>query len=196
VLLREQGASLNDLSEEQLNDFYGKRAVDIVDLIYESVPTLTMSKTVYYQRRHALFLDLASTRLEPMPGFEPFILQMQNCHYKLALATSGTREYVNLFIEKYSLHDIFSVIVTGNDVSQGKPHPDVYLRAAEKLKALPEECLVLEDATHGVVAAKDAGMICVAIRNPFVKNPLDLSLADCIVNSLSEITEEFIRRIL
>ena len=124
-----------------------------------------------------------------------FSLNLENIKTKLCLQQAEIYQ-TDLFIEKYSLHDIFSVIVTGNDVSQGKPHPDVYLRAAEKLKALPEECLVLEDATHGVVAAKDAGMICVAIRNPFVKNPLDLSLADCIVNSLSEITEEFIRRIL
>jgi beta-phosphoglucomutase-like phosphatase (HAD superfamily) len=83
----------------------------------------------------------------------------------------------------------FSAIVTGNMVQRGKPAPDIYLAAARQLSIPPEACLALEDAPHGVQAAKAAGMICVAVPNRFTLD-LDLGAADRMLPSLSAVVIE------
>ena len=96
-------------------------------------------------------------------------------------------------MEKLGLIKIFEKIVSGEDeVKHGKPAPDIFLRAAEKIGVKPEECLVLEDAKNGVDAAKAAKMRCIGVHNKFTYNRLgikqDLSKADLEVDELSEIS--------
>ena len=80
------------------------------------------------------------------------------------------------------------IIVSGDDMPRTKPYPDIFIKTAELLKLHTNECLVIEDSSNGVKAAKMAGMYCVAFRNPNSGNQ-NLSLADKIVNNIQEIPE-------
>ena len=79
---------------------------------------------------------------------------------------------------------MFDVIVSGNDISNSKPDPEVFMKAAEKFDALPQECIVIEDATAGIIAAKQAGMMTVAVGHE-----TDFPNADYIVPSTSELSQ-------
>lgn len=83
-----------------------------------------------------------------------------------AVASSSSHELIDLVLAKTGIARFFDALVSGEDVKAGKPAPDVFLRAAKKLGVNPEDCVVVEDSPSGILAAKNAGMRCVAYRNP------------------------------
>jgi len=118
-----------------------------------------------------------------MPGLGEVIAEIGRRGLRCALATSGERRYVEAVRRELNLDGVFDVIAVAEDVARGKPAPDVYLLAAQRLGLPPAQCLVLEDAPNGVAAAKAAGMRCVLCRNEMTRS-LDLSAADAILPSL------------
>lgn len=94
-------------------------------------------------------------------------------------------------LKKANLADLFDVIITGNDITKGKPDPQVFFMAARKMSLSPGECVVFEDALLGVEAAKRAGMKCVGVDR--YENPSRLSKADLVVGDLGELDLEKIK---
>ncbi len=131
--------------------------------------------------------DLQIERLDghvpAMPGLFELIDALDARSVKRAVASSGLRRYVQAVLDLIGLARRFEVVVTGDDVANGKPAPDVFLRAAGRLGVPPAACLALEDAPNGIAAAKAAGMTCIAVPNAFTR-ALDLSGADLILPSL------------
>ena len=104
----------------------------------------------------------------------------------MALASSAPIENIRLIIQGLGINNCFQSIVSGKDVLQGKPNPQTFLLAAKRLGVKPKNCIVIEDAAAGVVADKQAGMLCIAATNT---NPRDnLTEADLIIDTLEEIT--------
>jgi beta-phosphoglucomutase-like phosphatase (HAD superfamily) len=87
-------------------------------------------------------------------------------------------------MQALALNGIFETVVTGDDVSHSKPHPEIYLTAAQRVGVSPTACIAIEDAPAGVEAAKRAGMRCIAVTNSVARE--QLSKADLIVDSLAE----------
>ncbi len=104
----------------------------------------------------------------------------------LAVASSSPSVWVERHLERRDLLPRFEVVATRDLVDRGKPWPDVFLEAASRLAVDPKRCLVVEDSHNGVVAAKAAGMTCVAVPNP-VTEGTDLSSADLILGSLADL---------
>lgn len=123
---------------------------------------------------------LARAELQPMPGLLDLMDRLQAAGLPFALASSSPRQVIRTVLEKLGLADRFLSVVSGEDVANGKPAPDIFLLAAGKLGLPPENCLVIEDSANGVRGAKAAGMVCVGFRNPHSGNQ-DLSPADAIV---------------
>jgi HAD superfamily hydrolase (TIGR01509 family) len=119
--------------------------------------------------------------IRPVPFVESFLQQVRAYPVKIALATSSRREKMQLLIEKMGWHHFFDAIVTGEEVHHGKPAPDIFLQAAERLGLSPAECVVIEDAASGVAAAKNAHMKCVAITT--THSAEQLWQADLVVDS-------------
>ena len=94
------------------------------------------------------------------------------------------RPWVESCLANIGLAGLFDVMVTGSDVEHGKPAPDIYLLAAERLGVPPARCLAFEDAPAGVASAKAAGMTCWAVRTPYTLG-LDLPGADRVFDSLT-----------
>ena len=103
--------------------------------------------------------------------------------YGLAAASSSAN--VRTVLEKAGLLDAFSVVVGGDDVENGKPNPDIFLTAASRLGLKVEECIVIEDSSSGVQAAKNGGFYCVGLQHD--DQPGDLRGADKIVSSLADL---------
>ena len=124
------------------------------------------------------------------PGVKPLLKKLQMNAVPLALATSSGRLRVNEVLEQCNLAGYFKKVITGDEVKNGKPDPEIFLLAAKLINIPPENCIVIEDSYNGLVAAKDANMYGVGIRHPEIQ--VDLSIADIIVESLEEIEFELI----
>ena len=100
-----------------------------------------------------------------IPYADDFIKQLKEYNIPLALATSSRRAKMKMVMEEVDLLSYFDVVVAGEDVIDGKPAPDIFLKAASMLGVDPENCIVFEDAANGVKAAKNANMKCVALAS-------------------------------
>jgi len=118
-------------------------------------------------------LDQFATMIKP--GVLPLLAHIDFLRMPMAVATSSDQSLANRKLESAGLFDRFSAIVTGDQVSKGKPSPDIYLEAAVRLSVEPSQCIVFEDADDGVRAAHSAGMTVVVV--PDLKQPSELSLS-------------------
>jgi HAD superfamily hydrolase (TIGR01509 family) len=116
-------------------------------------------------------------------------VQRMAARHPIGLASSSNREIIDLFLELSGLGELFTVTVSSEEVERGKPAPDVYLEAARRLEARPEECLAVEDSENGIRAAKAAGMEVVVLPNSEWPPGADaLGLADRVIGSLDELS--------
>ena len=127
--------------------------------------------------------------MPPIEGAKE-VVEYATKNFKCAVASSATRDFINFLLGKMGFEKMLNVIVSNDDVppGRGKPHPDIFLLAAEKLGVDPENCLVIEDASHGVHAAKAAGMMCIGFKNPG-SGEQDLEAADWVVGRMEEINQ-------
>lgn len=132
-----------------------------------------------------LFQELVKDKIQNIPGSLELINSLIKGGYILGLASSAPLRIINLVVESLKIKEKFRAIVCTEEVEHGKPAPDIFLLVAEKLKTNPSNCLVIEDASRGVQAAKAAGMKCIAITTTETKN--ELKGADKIIDSFSEI---------
>ena len=140
------------------------------------------------QRREAIAIDFFATRIDLFPSTKPVLEHLRQMNLRLALATSSVSACARPFLDRHKLAEFFEVVVTGDEVVHGKPHPDIYLRAAEKLGVATEACLVVEDALSGIAAAKAAQMRVAAVPDiRFVDAGAYEREADYLLRTLSEL---------
>jgi len=129
---------------------------------------------------------LSEATIRPIQGVDVLVKNLHQNKIKLALASSSPRKSIDMVLDMFDMNRFFNVKVSGQEVAHSKPAPDIFLRAAELLNICPTECLVFEDSRNGVVAAKAAGMQCIAFYNPN-SGQQDLSRADKIIESFAEV---------
>jgi HAD superfamily hydrolase (TIGR01509 family) len=124
---------------------------------------------------------------ELLPGVVDLVEAAHLAGLGLAVASSSPLDWVDDHLDRRGLRHRFDVLVTREDVARTKPAPDLFLRAIEALEVAPSEAVALEDSHHGTVAARAAGLACVAVPNRITTGQ-DLSAADLVVASLAEVT--------
>lgn len=122
-----------------------------------------------------------------LPGVSDLADAARGAGLKLGVASSSSRDWVNGHLERLGIRDRFACLSSRDDVEHVKPEPDLYLAALECLGVAAAEAVALEDSPNGITAAKRAGLRCVAVPNPITAG-LDLSQADLLLESLSEVT--------
>lgn len=139
-------------------------------------------------RKANFFRLLEDEPLPAMPGVLELVRQGREApDVRLAIATSGNKDKQFPVITGTGLClDWFDAVITGDDVSRKKPDPQIYLVTAERLGVEPGKCVVFEDAPAGVMAAKTAGMRCVAVTSSVSRD--QLTRADVIVDSLAQVS--------
>ena len=147
------------------------------------------------RRRAEIAIEFFANRVGLFPSAKKVLQELQRMNLSLAIATSSVSASARPFLERHKLTPFFDVIVTGDEIERGKPHPDIYMRAAEKLGLAPDACLVIEDALSGIAAAKAAQMRVAAIPDTRFVNPREYQKkADYVLGGLSEIPA-LIRRV-
>jgi beta-phosphoglucomutase len=142
-------------------------------------------------RTYEIYRNIVSNKLAPLPGSHEFIDKCKNKGFKLALATSADKIKMEINLKGIGLTAVtFDSIITGNDVVNKKPSPEIYLKAAESIGLKPEQCLVVEDAVSGIRSGRSAGCRCLAVTTSF--NRSELKEADWICGSLLEVPYEAI----
>lgn len=129
---------------------------------------------------------LFSSQLVPMPGVIEVLEHAQRLSIACAVASSATLPTIELITQRLSISRYFQTLTSGDEVPHGKPAPDVYLLAATRIGVLPINCLVIEDSFNGVLAAKAAGMKCIAIPCPTTRHQ-DHTKADKILGTLESL---------
>lgn len=131
------------------------------------------------------------TQVPLKPGAGEFLRYLKERNIFMGIATSNGRPMVDAVLASLRIDGYFSHIITSCEVAMGKPAPDVYLRAAEKLGAAPENCLVFEDVPAGIQAGKAAGMTVVAVDDQFSQEMRreKEELADYFITDYLEILE-------
>ena len=123
--------------------------------------------------------------MAPLPGFIDFIRSLKENHIKTAVATAAPKVNLDFLLEHIDLRNDFDVLIDDSEVDKGKPDPEIYLKAAERLGFSPELCLVFEDSLAGIQAAINAGIkvIGVTTTNP----PENMQNTSLVIKDFTEI---------
>ena len=140
------------------------------------------------RRRGEIATEFFANRIGLFPNVKEMLEELRQMKLHLAVATSSVSTSARPFLDRHQLTRFFEIIVTGDEVQRGKPAPDIYQRAADKLQVSPDKCLVVEDALPGVAAARAAKMRIVAIPDRrFVDAAGYEKTADYVLDSLKEL---------
>ncbi len=138
-------------------------------------------------RKEVLYRELIlHDHIQPLPGVVEWLSELRSAGVPCAIGSSTPRRNIECVTDALNLRDSFVATVTAEDVTHGKPHPEVFLKAAQKLGVSPRQCVVFEDAHVGIEAARAAGMKVVGVATT---HPADsLQNADRVVGRLDELT--------
>jgi HAD superfamily hydrolase (TIGR01509 family) len=140
------------------------------------------------RRRCEIATEFFANKIGLFPHVKEVLQRLRDTGLRLAVATSSVSASARPFLDRHQLTGFFEVIITGDEIERGKPAPDIYLRAAEKLGVMPSECLVIEDSLSGIAAGKAAKMRVAAIPDRRFVDARDYEdEADYVFSSLSEI---------
>lgn len=148
--------------EEYVTNFCGKTNKDSTQHLIDMFE-LPMDQEEVIRNLTDRDFELIKDGVDMKYGAEEIVKYFKDKGYKLALATSSKFERVELILKPANLFEYFDEFVTANDVTKGKPNPEVFLKAAKKLGEKPEDCLVLEDSEFGIEAASRAGIPVICI---------------------------------
>jgi HAD superfamily hydrolase (TIGR01509 family) len=118
-----------------------------------------------------------------MPGVTEYLRDARLRQLRVAIASSSSRTWIVEHLERFGIADAFDAIVCRDDVTRTKPDPELYRRAVSQLEVAASDALALEDSSHGIAAAKAAGLRCVAVPTVMTSG-LDFSAADLTIPSL------------
>ncbi|MFA6973113.1 MAG: HAD family phosphatase [Parcubacteria group bacterium] len=179
-----------EVSKEEWNGFRGKKLEDIFSYASKKYGTGNEPIEKMIERKIEVYLSNALKDMQLLEGVSEFLEKLKNdSHYHYALTTSGRRIQQDRILSKFGLEKFFEIMVTADDVSNGKPHPEPYLATVEKLGEDPENCLVIEDSDNGIISAKAAGCLACGITNTFSQSNLESAGADMIVPDFYKLAE-------
>jgi beta-phosphoglucomutase family hydrolase len=145
--------------------------------------------------KEEVYRDMYRGNIEPLPGILELLREAKERGVKCAIGSSGCRENVEFIIEGLGIADYIDVSISGSDVTHGKPHPEIFLTAIERMGLKPEECIVVEDAVNGILAGVAAGCKCLGITTTASAEVLTEAGADMCVDDYSTITLDDLRNL-
>jgi len=176
-----------EITQEELERFVGMTNPEMWKIIRaERALVQTVDEIIAYQLAGKI-KALEESAYEPIDGISELLEELKRRGIPVGIASSSAKDFILAVLAKFGIASYFSCVVSGEEVDQGKPAPDVYLEAARQLGADPSRCVVLEDSRNGIIAAKAAGMSCIGYINENSGNQ-DLSAADRVVDSIRAIS--------
>ncbi len=176
-----------DVTEELFTSFTGNSTRNVFQQV-NSIFNLNADVEELIIRKRTIFNDAFDHKedLELLEGVENLIRNLHENGFELILASSASKVNIDRVFRRFGLHTYFKHIVSGEDFPKSKPHPAIFEFAASLSKVPKENCIVIEDSTNGVLAAKAAGIYCIGYNSIHSKLQ-DLSKADLIINHFDEL---------
>jgi beta-phosphoglucomutase len=190
-LLRESGKQVSDGELEVIRE--GRKREEILQCFFKDLSVEEAAKLG--ARKEELFQE-SCTEIEPCSGLTEFLDQVEKAHVPMSVATSASKKRAFDLLSRLNLTWHFTAVVTGDDVSRGKPDPSIFLLAAKHFTVPLNEVLVIEDSAAGVRGAKSAGMKCVGLTSDEHAQRLYEAGADHVIHSFSEVTWPDLRELL
>lgn len=173
-------------STEDFNQSVGMTTVGTFTMLKEKYQFSYSIEDLTAYHHEVVWDTFTNLEAEPIDGIRKLLQTLQEHDIPTAVASSSPKKIINVIINKFHLEKYFNFIVSGEEVSHGKPAPDIFLETAKRLAIAPADCVVIEDSKNGSIAAKKAGMTCIGFQNLNSGNQ-DLSVADVIVDAITEI---------
>lgn len=189
-------------------EFLGKRGIPLPEKLQSEIEGMSFSETaIYFKAKFDLRETLEEIKAEwnemaedyykrhirLKGGVKEFLELLHNKGLTMGIATSNSRELVDHMLANHGIRQYFSKIRTSCEVEKGKPHPDVYLKVAEDMGIVPDDCLVFEDTLAGVMAAKSAGMKVFAVADEISFESKDklVEMTEGYIHSFEEVMKYF-----
>ena len=188
-MLAEKGV---EFTEAEFRATFGRTSRDIIAELYEGELSDDQIR-VLDDRKEALYREIIRQEFPEIDGAADLVDALAVAGMTMAVGSSGPPENVALTLECLGRAELFAARVTGGDVTRGKPDPQVFQLAAERIGVSPKQCVVVEDAPAGVEAANRAGMTSVALTGTATRE--QLAEADFVVDSLRELTVDKIQQL-
>jgi beta-phosphoglucomutase len=189
--IAEQGVQLREEDSERNCGLTDADIIRDMKVTYGADLDLDLFST----RKREIYLELAGTgEMRVFPGVIELLEELRAAEVPYALASSGSREKIGFNLERAGISHLLPVIITGEDFARGKPDPEIFIRAAEKLHVAPGDCVVVEDSINGLKAARAAGAYAIGVTNTFPREKL-APHADHVVESITELRLESLRRL-
>jgi len=183
-LARELGFEFTEQDNERLKGVSRLTSLDIL-LEVGGISLEKETKQILAEKKNSNYVDYIKkmTPDEILPGVINFIHELKENGIKIALGSASKN--APLILKQIGLEKLFDTVIDGNHVSRAKPDPEVFLKGAEALNVLPDECVVFEDAEAGIEAARNGGMRCIGVGDPRI-----LGKADFVVAGFNELSIE------
>jgi HAD superfamily hydrolase (TIGR01509 family) len=150
------------LSTEEYEDHWIRKGLGIIEYVEKNNIQINYEKLRVQKK--LIYHELIETSLEQMPFAVQTVKRMYKKR-KIAVASSSNTEAVRMVLEKLGIKNLFDVIVSGDQIVKQKPSPEIFLKTAQLLNTRPSDCIVIEDAEKGILAAQSAGMKSIAVPN-------------------------------
>jgi beta-phosphoglucomutase family hydrolase len=181
-----------NFTEEHFIKHFGQRNDTIIrDSVGKTISQEKLEDIA--SRKEKAYRHLVADNIQALPGAVDLLKALEKNEIPSAIASSAPLENVSVILKGLGIEGLFKAIACGREVTEGKPSPQIFLKAAEKLATSPADCLVIEDAVTGVAGAKRAGMKCVAVTNSHSGDRL--READLVITSLEEIDIDALSRL-
>lgn len=182
-----------EFTDEDYENATGRSLMDFYDLLCEEF-MLDLPWEDFASNYDEMALEIYGSIADPVPGALDLIADLSERGIPLGLASSSNRSWVDIVLQRFDLETVFEYTVSAQDIDgPSKPDPLIYETAASGLGVSPNECIVIEDSMNGTVAAVEAGMYCIGLRNGS-NDAQDLSAAQVEINGFEEFPKELLDR--
>lgn len=173
-------------SEEILKRYSGFKDIDMFKDVLKRKKSNFNPHKLWEEKWKKVYEKIEKENIPVVSGVIDFINNLITAGFILSVASATNLKFIQIVLNKIDILKTFKIITSGDEVKTGKPNPEIFLITAQKLKIDPRNCVVIEDAPHGVTAAKKAGMKCIAITTTTTRE--NLKEADKIISSFSELS--------
>ena len=170
-----------EVKDETLWKMMGRKPVEAIEIFAKDLE-INISVEELLKMRDDLFVEKLKKELVPMPGLFDILDEFKD-KIKLAIATGSPDKFLQTVLDKLNLKSYFEVLQTSDEIINGKPNPEIYLRTMDKLQVLPSETVVLEDSSNGALAGVKAGCYTIAIPNEYTYKQ-DFSFVNYVAKNL------------
>ncbi len=179
----EHEVSLNN--EELKTHVYGRTNKEIMPYVFKENYTPEKGE-VWADEKEALFRNLYKDDIAPVKNLIPFLQQLKESNIRTAVGTSAPRANLDFVLDALNIREYFDALLDSNDVTCGKPDPEIYLNSAIKLGVDPSRCVVIEDSLAGVKAGLNAGMKVIGVTT--THSPEELANTHLAIDDYSGLT--------